>query len=174
MIAFAWIEWNWGDAILNESSRDLLAFAGLAVTIIGFGFTIWQLWKTQSAAKAAESAARKALEQSRFAYEKFTSNRALRFLHEAKIYVDAGEAWGKAAMRLSDLTHELNQLLPFNFRWKQMIDELHTWNVICNKLEAGKRKNFPKKENWLDFCRRLETELGRIIGPFTESKGESP
>jgi hypothetical protein len=172
MIGFAQIEWKWGHAILDESARDVFGFVGLVVTSIGFVVTIWQLWKTQSAAKAAEAAARAALKQSRFAFEKFASNRALRFLQEAKIHVD-GEAWGKAAMRLNDLTHELNQLLPFDVRWKQMVDELHTWCVICNSLETGKRKRFSRKENWLDFCRRLEAELSRIIGPFSESKGES-
>ena len=145
---------------------------GFAATALGFIVTIWQLRKTQSAAKAAENAARAAGAENRFAYEKYTSNRAHRFLQESKIHVD-GEVWAKAAIRLSDLTHELHQLMALDSRWNELVDELHTWNVLCYKLDTKKQKRFPQKERWLDFCRRLEVELNKTMGPFAETKGGS-
>lgn len=102
MIAFAWIEWNWGDAILDESWRDVLSLAAFAVTVIGFAVTIWQLVKTRSAARAAEDAANKVAAQSRFEYARLICSRAARLLQESKLHIGA-EDWKKAEIRLGDL-----------------------------------------------------------------------
>ena len=144
MIAFAAIEWSWGEAVLYESWRDVVATGGLAVTIIGFGVTIWQLLKTKSAAKAAELAAKKAMQESRFAYQKFTVALAHRFVHEVKIHVDY-EAWEKAAIRLSDLTDQVNQLTSLDRTWAAFADELHAWSVTCSRLKSTELKRFPQK-----------------------------
>ena len=71
MNPFVAIEWTWGEAILSESARDILTITGIALTLVGFAITLVQLRKTQSAAKAAEVAAKKTLEESRFAFQKF-------------------------------------------------------------------------------------------------------
>ena len=72
MIAFGWIEWNWGEAILDESWRDVVTIAGFGLTFVGFAITLIQIRKTQSAAKAAKLAAEETLAESRLAYHKFT------------------------------------------------------------------------------------------------------
>ena len=146
MIAFAAIEWNWAEPILNESPRDLVTLVGFAGTVLGFIVTIWQLRKTQSAAKAAEVAANKTQEENRFAFYKFTVALAHRYVNEAKIHVD-NEAWERAAIRLSDLTDQVNQLVPLDNAWSAMAGELHGWSVTCNRLKSNQLKRFPKKKN---------------------------
>ncbi len=171
MIAFAWIEWNWGEAILNESWRDMVTLCGFGLTMLGFVVTLIQLRKTQSAARAAEVAAKRALEESRFAFHKFTVALAHRFVHEAKIHAD-NEAWEKAAIRLSDLTDQVNQLAPLGEKWVAIAVELHTWSVTCNRLASKEINKFPKKKKWLDLCSRLEATLNQLLGPFAEPTGE--
>jgi hypothetical protein len=170
MIAQVGIEWNWGEAILNESWRDVVSIGSLLVTIVGFGVTIWQLMKTQSAAKAAERAAKRTLEESRFAFHKFAVALAHRYVHEAKIHVD-NEAWEKAAIRLSDLTDQVNQLVSLDESWATLATELHTWSVTCNRLKGNELRRFPQKDKWLELCSRIEAKLNQLLGPFAEPKG---
>src|SRR5579871_4271925 len=165
MIAFAAVEWNWGEAILDESWRDVLSIAGLIVTVVGFLVTIWQLWKTRSAALAAELAAERALEESRFAYHKFAIALAHRYLQEAKIHAD-NKAWEKAGIRLSDLTSQLHHLLAMDESWNAFIIELDAWSITYNRLSAQEVKRFDKKK-WLDLCGRLERKLNEKSGPFS-------
>jgi hypothetical protein len=154
MIVFAAIEWVWGEAILHESWRDVCATAGFTLTFVGFAITLVQLRKTQSAAKAAEVAATKTLEESRFAFYKFAVALAHRYVHEAKIHVD-NEAWERAAIRLSDLTDQMNQLVSLEETWTVLATELHIWSVTCNRLRSNELKRFPQKESGLNYARAL-------------------
>lgn len=171
MIAFAWIEWNWGTPILDESWRDIVTLGGFGLTILGLMVTFVQLRKTQSAAKAARVAAERALVESRSAYQKFTVALAHRFVHECKIHVE-NSAWEKAAIRLSDLTDQMNQLVSLDASWSEFAGELHGWSVTCNRLRLGELKRFPESQKWLELCSRVEAKLARLLGPFATPAGE--
>jgi hypothetical protein len=170
MIAVGAIELNWGEAIPNESWRDVFTISGFGLTFVGFAITLIQLRKTQSAANAAERAAKRSLEESRFAFHKFTIALGHRYIHEAKIHVD-NKAWEKAAIRLSDLADQLNQLASLDQTWTELASELHGWTVACNELKSNERTRFPRRKNWLEFCSRLEAKLTQLLGPFADVKG---
>src|SRR5437870_63369 len=98
--------------------RDIVNVVGFGLTFVGL-FVAWrQLRKTQSAASAAETAAKRAVEENRFAYLKFAAALAHRNLHEAKIHVD-NKTWVKAALRTNDLAEQLAQLEALDKTWGQ-------------------------------------------------------
>ena len=46
MIVFADIEWTWGEALLNESARDLVNIVGFGLTFFGLALAWFQLENT--------------------------------------------------------------------------------------------------------------------------------
>jgi hypothetical protein len=55
-------EGGWLEQIMQFASQwgDLSSIVGLFLAIIGFGFTLWGVWRSKSAAEAARDAAQKA------------------------------------------------------------------------------------------------------------------
>ena len=81
-------------------------------------------------------------------------------------------AWEKVAIRLRDLTDQVNLLLGLDEGWADLIKELHDWSTTCDRRMMEKEARFSKKK-WLDFCRRVETKLSQMMSPFTGRKGAS-
>lgn len=53
---------DWLEQIMQFAGQwgDLSSVVGLLLAIIGFGFTLWGVWRSKSAAEAARDAAQKA------------------------------------------------------------------------------------------------------------------
>lgn len=85
--------------------------AGLVVGVLGFGYTIHQVRKTQSAVLAAEETARRVLTESRSSFARFVAGQAHRLLNDLRAAV-AGQDWRTASGRayeLADLVAHLQQ-----------------------------------------------------------------
>ena len=87
---------------LQPDANDFFAVGGFAVGVVGFAVTIWQLWKTRSAAKAAQTAAETTLKETRAAYDRIIGGTAYKFFSELRNYV-VQEDWKLAATRADDL-----------------------------------------------------------------------
>ncbi len=75
---------------------------GLLVGVVGFGYTIYQVWKVKAAAEAAKEAAEKTLAESREAYEKFVGAFASRLLSDLEDAVNSKD-WALATIRAKDV-----------------------------------------------------------------------
>src|SRR4051794_5263941 len=99
--------------MFTDFQRDVLSLVGFLLTTAGLVYAIVQIRMTQSAAKAAEEAAKKTLAESRLSFRRYAAGNAHRFISSAKTHVDDAD-WVKAAMRIDDVADLVAQLGHFD------------------------------------------------------------
>src|SRR5947208_1895458 len=129
MVVIAFVGW------LN----DVIAILGLVIGIGGFGYTIYQVMKTQRAAEAARAAAEKAVEESRKKLLAFFTGNAHRLTSEVRSYVQ-GTNWHAASLRANDLADELAQLEIADGEWLERISELRMFAHSFMEKADGKAR----------------------------------
>ena len=151
--------------MLNDLVRDIIAIAGLVVTFVGFYLAITQIWKTTSAAKAAEEAARLALEESQRSFRKFAALFAHRFVNEVKLHIQ-NEDWSKAAMRAGDLADQMAQID------NQSVEKLRALSTSFTRLAAGQSERKSTRK-WIELLTAVESQVDFFIRPFEERANDS-
>ncbi len=150
--------------LFTEFWSDLLSVASVLIGLIGFCYTILQLWKTKIAADAARDAADKAVTESQKLFQRYALENAFRFLAETKIHVDHS-SWDKASMRLSDVAEQVAQLAQIDPDWEQLTSELREWEATLRRMAGTSRSRFATTK-WRDFMARLHRKVDETRGPF--------
>jgi hypothetical protein len=144
---------------------------GFGLTTLGLVYTIVQIRKTKSAAKAAAEAADKVLLENTRNFLKYSAIFAHRFINEAKNHIHKGE-WEQADKRISDLAVHSAQLAINDAIWKGFTEQIRIWASTCNRMASGKLKRFPQSK-WVEFIIKIEAKIDELIGPFIVQNQEA-
>ena len=163
---------------LSESWNELYAaggfwigLLGFLVGVLGFIYTIWQVKKTQSAARAAREAAEAALAESRRNFLRFLTVAANRTLGELRLLVEY-ESWGPAAFRADDLSESLAQMLAGVPDELSLVTRLRDTAAVFRRKAKGEAAAFAKNQ-WAELLKLLHAFLDRAKNPF-DATGGSP
>jgi hypothetical protein len=151
-------------ASVSEFWRDFVGFFSLFVTVLGLGYTIYQVSLIETAALAAEKAAQEARGESRRRLLQFTAASVHRLVSAAASNLERRE-WAKAEIRLDDLADQAAQIDSQEDEWKQLVQQLRDAAVSCRALESGRRKK-PFHEKWGTLLTDLRTRLDAHFGPL--------
>ena len=158
---------------LSPFWNDFFSVSGFAVGVLGvligvagFGYTIYQVRKTQRAVDAAREAATKAIEESRRQFHRYQTALANRLLSEATMRFEH-EEWQMAAVRANDLADIIAQLADAAPQLGTAVDELRD---RCQRLLAQVDKPNPRvaRQNWNALMHRIQREIDRLLAPFSE------
>lgn len=158
--------------MLSDFWRDFIALFGLALTMIALVYAIIQIRMTKSAAKAAEDAAKKTLNENQLSFLRFMASNANRYFNETKTHIDNQE-WEKAALRLNDVADQVAQLAALDPEWLRFVEELRIWSAKCRRLAKRELTRFTKSK-WLSFHVLLQSRIDSCHGPFRGASEELP
>jgi len=144
--------------------NDVFTFGGFFVGVVGFAFTIRQVWKTTAAAVAAERAAEETLAEVRTAFRRFVGGLARRYLAEARSAVEA-ESWVLATTRCNDSADMMGQMPEQPTQSAVLADELRKFaqKFAEKSKSATRRLALPK---WQELLRRTSKLIDELQSPF--------
>lgn len=158
---------------LSQEVSDSLALwgfvvgiLGLVIGVLGFGYTIYQVHKVETAALAAERAAAATLIESRKSFRRFLAASAHRILAEVRVSVD-GESWQIASLRANDLADLLGQFPELVNEAVGMANRLREFGqVFAAKQRDPAKRHAPRK--WDVLLRQLHQFIDRAQAPFRD------
>lgn len=154
--------------MLTEWWRDLFAIAGLVLTLIGLGWTIWQVYRIKSVATATQEATTTALREIRDDYERYAIANVRRYLPEALAYIEH-QSWGHASLRLYDVAEQTAQMARVkggpDQEWVELTELLRGFAETAKKLASNKLKRFPH-DKWNPVLSRLHAKIDLHVSPL--------
>lgn len=150
--------------VASDFWRDLLGWFSLFLTLLGLGYTVYQVTLIESAARAAEHAANLAREESRRRLIQFTAASVHRLINEVALDLERGD-WGKAVIRFNDLADQAAQIGGQQQEWPPLVRGLRDAASECLALES-KRHGKPTREKWRRLLTELRTRLDAFFGPL--------
>jgi hypothetical protein len=145
---------------LSEGWSDGVTITGLVVTVAGFAVTLWQLWKTKSAAEAARAAAEGAFGEGQRHLRTIVTTSTHRFVNELRDLADRGQ-WVPACTRANDLADQLALMVADDAEIAGFIDELRDWGQRFARLATGQLKQ-RYNERRAEFLLRLQRKLDSL------------
>ena len=152
------------DRGVSEYWRDLATFVSLFLTVLGLGYTVYQVTLIETAAWAAQRAANEAGEESRRRLFQYTAASVHRLIRAITTDIEHRE-WGKAEIRLDDLADQAAQIGGSVEEWRQLVDGLREAASKCRSLHSGRLKK-PALEKWHQLLAELRTRLDAHFGPL--------
>lgn len=129
-----------------NSINLLVGISGLAIGVVGFTFTIWQLFRTRKAAVAAKEAAQKTQSSLQSNVMLVDISACIGMIEEIKTSI-RNMQYNAALIRVTDLTSQLIQIrqLPdfSNQVGRKMQSIVSQLSILRNTLEA--RNNEPEQ-----------------------------
>jgi len=151
--------------------NDVFTVGGFFVGVLGFGYTIRQVWKSTTAAVAAERAAEETLAELRTAFRRFIGGLAGRYLAEARSAV-ASESWMLASTRSNDLADMMGQAPEQATRSADLTNRLRQF-----AQQFAERARFPEKKvnlkKWQTLLRETQERLDDFQSPFPRRTGDA-
>lgn len=144
--------------------REFGSYLSILYTILGLGYTIYQVTLSEAAARAAEQAAKQARAESQRRLILFTTNSVHRLIGLVESDLNRSE-WGKAAIRLDDLADQAAQLGNFVGDWSELVHGLREASSVCRALENYHARK-PFREKWNRLLRDVKARLDAHLGPF--------
>ena len=170
------------DPLLTDLLRDWIAIVSAVATLIGFLLTVLSLFyaigqirRTQTAARAAEEAARQVLSESRSRFADYSFANLMRYVDQAEDFVSRRD-WALATLRVNDLALQAAQLGDTDREWQEIAAELIQSASTFRRIANGELKDTPQqRKRWSDFLLKLKAKVIEQHGPFkTNRGGESP
>jgi uncharacterized iron-regulated membrane protein len=146
-----------------------LGLVALVVGVLGFGYTIYQVRKTRSAAEAAQEAAERAIKESRHAVRAMIAGGTLRWVSELRDAVRS-EAWDLAARRANDLADLIAAMPIAEAPLEELRRELRKWAETFHKRASNRIKQF-QSAKWAEFFLHLEAAIDRLRVPLVFGEG---
>jgi hypothetical protein len=150
--------------IASDFWRDFVGLLSLFLTLLGLGYTVYQVTLIESAARVAAVAAKQAHEESRRRLFQFTVASVHRLIDAVASDLERKE-WGKAVIRLNDLADQAAQIGAQQLEWTQLVRGLRDIAEECLALENERRKK-AKHEKWNELLMELRTRLDAHFGPL--------
>ncbi len=159
----------WND--LFAAGGFVAGVLGLMVGVLGFIYTIRQVWKTQSAAEAAKQAAEESVEEAKKTFRRFVVGQAQVVFSELCLLVQ-NENWSFGAVRSEDLASLLAHLVDESMLVAGLVDLLRdSAHAMRRKARHGSAR-FPERQ-WQLTSRQVRDFLDRAIAPY-RTEGGSP
>jgi hypothetical protein len=149
---------------LTEGWSDGVAITGLSVTMAGFGFTLYQLRKTKSAAEAAREAANRAYAESRRYFQSLVASNAHSLVIQVRETVERKD-WGNASRRVNDLADQMALLCQADADAVQFVNDVRSWGSRFARLASGDLKKF-YNTRWDSFLLVLQRRIDMLRTPF--------
>ncbi|MCH8924249.1 MAG: hypothetical protein IIA67_14010 [Planctomycetes bacterium] len=164
---------------LTDAWRDGLAIGAFVVTLVSLWYAIWQIRRTTTAAKAAEKAAKRTLDESRDQFQQFAVATALRFIAEVRTLVN-NKMWPNAALRLDDLADYAGKMANLTLAgqserqhtWTELARELREWAITCRDKADRSNVRFSRKK-WETLLLQVQAIFEAYHGPFNIGTSES-
>lgn len=154
----------WTRTAASESWRDFLAWFSLFLTLLGLGYTVYQVTLIESSARAAETAAQAAREESRRRLFQFTAASIHQLINAVSDDLERRE-WGKAVIRLNNLADQTAQLGGQEAAWTELVREIRQTAAECHALESSRRSRTTHVK-WITLLSTLRDRLDAFFGPL--------
>jgi hypothetical protein len=164
-----------GAMVLNEKWLDRLSVIGFLVTVEGFGYVFYDLYRTRDLAEAERRGARETAAKHQAEHYRHCLETAQVWLTEAVLYTRTGK-WTLASLRLEDLARQTRYIQRVwthaNHRWD---DYAVTLFDFANAFRTATTRNPPVYNipQWDQLTRALELSLLDELVPLGFPRGDN-
>lgn len=155
---------SWTKAAASEGCHDFIAWFSLFLTILGLGYTVYQVTLIESSTRAAEKAAEGARQESRRRLFQLTAASVHQLINAVSDDLERRE-WGKAVIRLNNLADQAAQIGGPDAEWGELVRGLREAAADCLALES-QRRGRPAHVKWLNLLTVLRARLDAFFGPL--------
>jgi hypothetical protein len=148
----------------SDTYRDFVAWFSLFLTLLGLGYTVYQVTLIETATRAAREAAKQEREEARRRLFQFTAASVHQLINAVSIDLERRE-WGKAVIRLNNLADQTAQIGGQRTEWMELVQGLRAAAAECLALESERHRR-PTHEKWLQMLTDLRSRLDAFFGPM--------